>query len=244
MSWLLDPQIWASFFALLALEIVLGIDNLVFVAISADRLPPGRRAAARRIGLTLALLMRIGLLLAISWLAHLTAPVFSIAEHTISWRDMILIAGGAFLIYKGTSEIHKRVEGSDDAAARTEAAASFNGTIALIVALDIVFSLDSVITAIGIAEHVWVMIAAIVGAMLLMIAASAPLADFVGRHPTLKMLALSFLLLIGMTLVADGAGFHVPRGYIYAAMGFSCLVEALNLLSARRRRRGQTRESA
>jgi predicted tellurium resistance membrane protein TerC len=233
MGWLTDSQIWASFAALTALEVVLGIDNLVFIAILANRVSPARRRSARRVGLALALFTRLALLITISGLAHLTEPVFAVAGRPFSWRDIILVAGGAFLIFKGTREIHHRVEGEDAAATRSSAGASFGGTIAQIVAFDIVFSLDSVITAIGIAEHLWVMVAAIVAAMALMLAASDPLAAFIERHASVKMLALSFLLLIGMTLAADGIGFHVPRGYIYAAMGFACLVEALNLLSGR-----------
>jgi predicted tellurium resistance membrane protein TerC len=236
MSWLTDPQIWASFTALFALEVVLGIDNLVFIAILANRLPPERQDSARRIGLALALLGRLGLLGTLSWLAHLTAPLVTVAGHTLSWRDLILLVGGAFLIYKGTREIHHRMEDHDDAAAGAGQPVSYSWTLAQIVAFDLVFSLDSVITAIGIAEQIWVMVAAIVGAMAVMLAASGPLSGFIERHASLKMLALSFLLLIGMTLMADGLGFHVPRGYIYAAMGFSGLVETLNLLASRRRR--------
>lgn len=236
MSWLADPQIWASFTALFALEVVLGIDNLVFLAILANRLPPERQESARRIGLALALFGRLALLGTLSWLAHLTAPLMTVLGHTFSWRDLILLVGGAFLIYKGTREIHHRMEDHDDAAAGAGKTVSYSWTLAQIVAFDLVFSLDSVITAIGIAEQIWVMVAAIVGAMAVMLAASGPLSGFIERHASLKMLALSFLLLIGMTLMADGLGFHVPRGYIYAAMGFSCLVETLNLLASRRKR--------
>jgi predicted tellurium resistance membrane protein TerC len=235
MEWLADPAIWASFVTLAALEIVLGIDNLVFIALLAGRLPPGQRDRARKLGLALALGTRLVLLGSIFWMVHLTYPVLSLFGHDFSWRDLILIGGGAFLLYKGTREIHLRVDGEDEGAAAGRPTASFAGTVAQIMLLDIVFSLDSVITAVGIAEEIWVMVAAIVVAMALMLVASGPLASFIERHASVKMLALSFLLLIGMVLVADGAGFHVPRGYIYAAMGFSVLVESLNLLVAQRR---------
>ncbi len=233
---LADPHIWASFLTLSVLEIVLGIDNLVFVALLAGRLPEHQQARARRLGLMLALLMRLALLGSIAWLVHLTEPVAAAFGHSFSWRDIVLIAGGGFLLYKGTHEIHLRVEGeNEDPGARP--AASLAGTVVQIMLFDIVFSLDSVITAVGIADELWVMVAAIVAAMALMLAASGPLASFIDRNASVKMLALSFLLLIGMMLVADGFGVHVPRGYVYAAMGFSGAVEALNLLAARRRRR-------
>src|SRR6185437_797495 len=236
MEWLADPTIWASFVTLAALEIVLGIDNLVFIALLAGRLPPGQRDRARKLGLALALGTRLVLLGSIFWMVHLTYPVLSLFGHDFSWRDLILIGGGAFLLYKGTREIHLRVDGEEEGTAAGRPAASFAGTVVQIMLLDIVFSLDSVITAVGIAEEIWVMVAAIVVAMALMLVASGPLASFIERHASVKMLALSFLLLIGMVLVADGLGFHVPRGYIYTAMGFSVLVEGLNLLAARRRR--------
>jgi len=233
---LVDPKIWASFLTLSVLEIVLGIDNLVFVALLAGRLPAHQQDRGRRLGLALALLMRLLLLGSIAWLVHLTEPVVTLFGHAFSWRDIVLIAGGGFLLYKGTREIHLRVESeSEDPAARP--VASFTGTIVQIMLFDIVFSLDSVITAVGIADEIWVMVAAIVVAMALMLAASGPLASFIDRNASIKMLALSFLLLIGMMLVADGFGVHVPRGYVYAGMGFSGAVEALNLLAARRRRR-------
>lgn len=243
MEWLGDPQIWASFVTLAALEIVLGIDNLVFIALLAGRLPPAQRDRARKLGLALALGTRLVLLGSIFWLVHLTNPVFSLAGHGFSWRDLILIGGGGFLLFKGTREIHLRVDGGDEGEATGRRGAGFAGTVAQIMLLDVVFSLDSVITAVGIAEEIWVMVAAIVVAMALMLAASGPLASFIERHASVKMLALSFLLLIGMVLVADGLGFHVPRGYIYAAMGFSVLVESLNLLVAQRRRTKRNRMS-
>ncbi len=234
MAWLTDPQIWASFITLLALEIILGIDNLVFLSLLAGRLPEARRASARKVGLALALGTRLALLGSIAWLIHLTEPVLTLSGHDFSWRDLILIGGGGFLLFKSTREIHLDVDGRDDEDV-PRAAVSFLGTVLQIAVLDIVFSLDSVITAVGIAEHVWVMVAAIVMAMVVMVAASDPLAAFIERNASVKMLALSFLLLIGMVLLADGFGFHVPRGYIYTAMGFSVLVESLNLLTSRRR---------
>ena len=230
-----DPQVWASLVTLTALEIVLGIDNLVFIAIVAGRLPPQRQNAARQVGLSLALITRLALLASITWIIGLTEPVFAIVGQPVSWRDIVLIAGGLFLLYKGTKEIHQRLEGEEQEKARI-GRTSFTGVIVQIMVLDIVFSLDSVITAVGMANTLWVMATAIIIAVVIMLLASRPLAEFVERHPTVKMLALSFLLLIGMTLIADGAGFHVPKGYIYAAIGFSVLVEALNQWSARRRR--------
>ena len=236
MQWLSDPDIWASFVTLSALEIVLGIDNLVFIALLAGRLPAEQQDRARRLGLALALGTRLALLWSIVWLTHLTHPVLSLAGHAFSWRDLILIGGGGFLLYKGTREIHVRVEAEDEEEKAGRGKVGFAGTVAQIMLLDVVFSLDSVITAVGIAQQIWVMVAAIVVAMAVMLAASGPLSAFIERHASVKMLALSFLLLIGMVLVADGVGFHVPRGYIYAAMGFSVLVESLNLLAAGRRR--------
>jgi predicted tellurium resistance membrane protein TerC len=238
MDWLSDPQIWASLLTLTALEIVLGIDNLVFLTILAGRLPAERQNRARQMGLALALITRLALLGSIAWIAGLTQPIFELFGRGISWRDMILIGGGFFLLYKGTREIHTRLEGDAAYGQPSRAtAASFGGVIIQIALLDIVFSLDSVITAVGMANEFWVMATAIVIAIMIMLAASGPVSAFVDRHPTVKMLALSFLLLIGMTLVADGVGFHVPKGYIYAAIGFSVAVEALNQLAARRRRR-------
>jgi predicted tellurium resistance membrane protein TerC len=239
MDWLSDPQIWASLLTLTALEIVLGIDNLVFIAILAGRLPVAQQARARLVGLALALITRLALLASIAWIIGLTRPLFEVFGHAVSWRDIILVAGGFFLLYKGTSEIHRRFEDDAPQAEAISARTGFAGIVAQIMLLDIVFSLDSVITAVGMANELWVMATAIMLAVAIMLAASGPLAAFVERHPTVKMLALSFLLLIGTTLIADGAGFHVPKGYIYAAIGFSIAVEALNQLAARRRRRPQ-----
>ena len=236
MEWLLDPHVWVSFVTLSVLEIVLGIDNLVFVAVLAERLPRERQGKARTVGLALALAARLALLGSIAFLVHLTTPVVSAGEWHFSWRDLVLLAGGGFLLFKGTREIHLRVEADEEHDPANAKNAGFAATLVQIVLFDVVFSLDSVITAVGIADDIRVMVAAIVVAMLLMLAASNPLSAFIGRHPTVKMLALSFLLLIGMMLVADGFGFHVSRGYVYAAMGFSVLVESLNLLAAKRRR--------
>jgi predicted tellurium resistance membrane protein TerC len=237
MDWLSDPQTWASLLTLTVLEIVLGIDNLIFLSILAGRLPPERQPLARRTGLVLALGLRLGLLAAIAWIMRLTEPLFTIARWAFSWRDLILIGGGLFLVYKGTGEIHERIEGGGEHEAARTAHASLIGTIAQIAVLDIVFSLDSVITAVGMANQLPVMMAAVVIAVGVMMLAAAPVSGFVNRHPTVKMLALSFLLLIGMTLIADGFGAHVPKGYIYAAIGFSMLVELLNQLAGRNRRR-------
>jgi predicted tellurium resistance membrane protein TerC len=245
MEWLADPHVWASFITLSALEIVLGVDNLVFIALLAGRLPPEQRGKGRKLGLALALGTRLGLLGSIAWLAHLTEPVVSLGGRDFSWRDLILLAGGAFLLFKGTREIHLRVDEDEHSEEVGRKTAGLVGTIIQIVLLDVVFSLDSVITAVGIAESIWVMVAAIVVAMVVMLVASDALTLFIERHTSVKMLALSFLLLIGMMLVADGFGFHVPRGYVFAAMGFSVLVESLNLLVLHRRRmkKGKVKQS-
>lgn len=236
MEWLADPQIWLSLLTLTTLEIVLGIDNLVFIAVLVEKLPEARRATARRLGIAMALITRLMLLSVIAWIIGLTAPVFEIFDQAFSWRDIILVAGGLFLLYKGTAEIHDKLEGEEgESSARVQA--TFAAVVVQIAILDIVFSLDSVITAVGMADHLWIMVTAVVIAVVIMLIASGPVSSFVSRHPTVKMLALSFLLLIGMTLVADGFGVHIPKGYIYAAMGFSVLVEALNLLARRRARR-------
>jgi predicted tellurium resistance membrane protein TerC len=229
-----DPQIWLSLLTLAVLEIVLGIDNIVFIAVLTQKLPKERQALARQLGIGFALVTRLMLLFAIAWVIGLVEPIFEIFGHPVSWRDIILIGGGAFLIYKSTHEIHGSLEGEQDEVGR-RIAANFFAVVAQIAFLDIIFSLDSVITAVGMAEHVWIMVVAIVIAMIIMLVAAGPVAGFVERHPTVKMLALSFLLLIGTALIADGFGFHIPKGYIYAAMGFSILVEALNLVARRRK---------
>lgn len=235
-AWLSDPQIWASLATLTVMEIVLGIDNIVFISVIVGRLPEPLATRARQIGLILALLFRIALLGALSWLIGLSAPLFTIMEQTVSWRDLILITGGLFLLYKATHEIHNGIEGDEDIEV-SKGEATFTAIIAQIIAIDAVFSVDSIITAIGMAEHVEVMVAAVVIAMAVMYWASGPVADFIKRHPTTKMLALAFLFLIGVALIADGIGFHIPRGYIYFAMVFSAAVEAINVLAARRRRK-------
>lgn len=236
MEWLSDPESWAALITLAMLEIVLGIDNLIFIAVLVDRLPPPRRAVARRLGLTLALVTRLALLGSVVWLANLTTPAFSAFGHAFSWRDLILVAGGVYLVYSGTREIHAHIEGDEVGSAPRPRATGFGMIVTQIALLDVVFSLDSVITAVGMAKQFWIMAAAIVIAIAAMLLVAAPVSEFINRHSTVKVLAFSFLLLIGTTLVADGFGFHVPRGYVYAAIGFSVGVEALNQLAARRRR--------
>jgi predicted tellurium resistance membrane protein TerC len=237
LDWLTNLDIWASLLTLTVLEIVLGVDNLVFIAVLAGRLPKAQQAAARRTGLAVALLTRLALLASIAWVMGLHQAVFEIAGKPISWRDLILIVGGVFLLYKATAEIHHRMDPDAAAHDAASAAASFAGIVAQIAVLDIVFSLDSVITAVGMANDLWVMATAIVIAMIVMLVAAGPLTEFLERRPTVKMLAFCFLFMIGAMLVADGAGFHVPKGYIYGAIAFSILVEALNQLAARRTRR-------
>jgi predicted tellurium resistance membrane protein TerC len=228
MDWLTDPQAWIAFATLTALEIVLGVDNVVFISILAGKLPVDQRERARRWGLGLAMLMRIALLLSLSWVIGLTAPLFTVLGQAISGRDLILIGGGLFLIGKSTHEMHDRLEG-DEGASSARVVASFGAVIVQILLLDIVFSLDSVITAIGMADDVAVMIAAVVVAVGFMFAFSGRISAFVDRHPTMKVLALSFLLLIGASLLAEGFDTHIPKGYIYFAMAFSLFVETINL---------------
>ncbi len=240
MELLSDPAVWASFVTLTVMEIVLGIDNIVFISVIVSRLPPELADRARKIGLALALIFRIALLVVLAWIIGLKAELFSLFGQSFSWRDVILIAGGAFLIYKGTSEIHEEIEGeTEEELAERSASRTFAAIIAQIIVIDLVFSVDSIITAIGMAEHVEVMVAAVVVAMIIMYIASGFISEFIRRHPTTKMLALSFLLLIGVSLVADGLGFHIPRGYIYAAMAFSVLVETINILAGRQKKRKQ-----
>jgi predicted tellurium resistance membrane protein TerC len=227
-GWMNTVDGWVALFTLSVLEIVLGIDNVVFISILAGKLPPADRERARKLGLSLAMFIRIALLLSITWVMGLTAPLFSVLGHAITGRDVILIVGGLFLIAKSTHEIHLKLEG-DEEGASGKAAASFAAVIIQILLLDIVFSLDSVITAVGMAEHVAVMIAAVVIAVGVMLVSAGAISGFVERHPTVKMLALSFLLLIGMSLIGEGWGQHIPKGYIYFAMGFSVFVEAINL---------------
>lgn len=233
-----NASAWASLLTLTVMEIVLGIDNLVFISVLTSRLPTDAARKARALGLSMALVFRVLLLITLSWLIGLTEPVFTLFDHGFSWRDLILLAGGLFLLYKATHEIHAGIEGGEDEGGNVVHAA-FGATVAQIIAIDIVFSIDSIITAIGMAEHVPVMILAVVIAMIIMFVASEPISNFIHKHPTTKMLALSFLLLIGVSLVADGVGFHVPRAYIYFAMAFSAGVEAINILASRKRRRAK-----
>jgi len=236
MDLLTNPEVWVALITLTVLEIVLGIDNIIFISILVQRLPPESRDRARYIGLGLAMGMRIALLLTISWIVGLTAPVFTFNGNEFSWRDLILIGGGIFLLWKATTEIGESLEGEPaHHVAANAPRAALGAVLFQIVLLDIVFSLDSVLTAVGMAEDVAVMIAAVVIAVGVMLVASGPLASFVHAHPSVKMLALAFLLLIGVTLVADGFGFHIDKAYIYAAMGFAVFVEALNLRSRRKR---------
>jgi len=229
MEWLLDPQIWIALTTLTALEIVLGIDNIIFITILAGKLPVEQRAQARTIGLALAMITRIILLLSLVWIMKLTYPLFSLFHHEISGRDLILILGGGFLIAKSTLEIHDKLEGDEHNLSPQKMATAFTNVLIQIMLLDIVFSLDSVITAVGMVQQVGVMIAAIMIAVGFMMVASGTISDFVDKHPTLKMLALSFLLLVGMALIGEGFGMHIPKGYIYFAMAFSVFVEMLNL---------------
>ncbi|MBL8629044.1 MAG: TerC family protein [Rhodospirillaceae bacterium] len=232
---LTDPALWAAFLTLAALEIVLGIDNIIFLSIVTGKLPAHQQANARRIGLFLALGMRVVLLMSLSWIIGLTEPILTIAGFALSWRDVILGVGGLFLIYKGTHEIHSTMEGHDEE--KDVVTTTFAAAIVQIVILDLVFSLDSVITAVGMTDNVPVMVAAVVVSILVMLFAATPVSDFVNRHPTVKMLALGFLLLIGVALIADAAHFHIPRGYLYFAIAFSALIETLNLLASSKRKK-------
>src|SRR6476619_6362770 len=225
-DWLTDPHIWASFIALSAMEVVLGIDNVVFISVMVARMPPEQRLMARRIGLSLALVFRVIMLAGITWFIHLTTPIFSIGDYDFSWRYLVLIAGGLFLLVKGTREIHEDIEGDhDEESGGSRVASSLTSAIIQIALIDLVFSVDSIITAVGMADHVDVMIAAVAAA--------------IERHPTTKMLALSFLLLIGAALIADGFHFHIPRAYIYFAMAFSAAVEGVNVIALRRRHKAR-----
>jgi predicted tellurium resistance membrane protein TerC len=227
MDWFADPQAWMALATLTVLEIVLGIDNVVFIAILADKLPEKQRARARTVGLGLAMLMRIALLFSLSWVMQLTAPLFSVLENEISGRDLILLCGGLFLLAKATHEIHQKLEG-EEGHASTAVSATMTSVLLQIMILDIVFSLDSVITAIGMAEHLSIMVVAVVVSVAFMMVFAGAVSDFVNRHPTIKMLALSFLLLIGVMLIAEGFEQHIPKGYVYFAMAFSVFVEMLN----------------
>ena len=229
MEWISDPQIWVALVTLTALEIVLGIDNIIFISILAGKLPAEKQGQARTVGLGLAILTRIGLLFSLTWIMRLTEPIFSVFANEISGRDIILISGGLFLLAKSTHEIHGRLEGGAHSNMRTAKRSSFANIMIQILLLDIVFSFDSVITAVGMTNQLGIMVAAVIISVLFMMASSGSISDFVARHPTIKMLALSFLLLIGVTLIAEGLDQHISKGYIYFAMAFSLLVEMLNL---------------
>ncbi len=237
MHWITDPHAWIALLTLTALEIVLGIDNIVFITILAGKLPPAQQQRARRLGLGAAMLTRILLLLSISWIMGLTEPLFTVLGNALSGRDLILLIGGMFLVWKATREIHEKVEGDEEDHDTPAAAVSFSSVILQIMLLDIVFSLDSVITAVGMADDVGVMIAAVIVSVAIMMFAAGPVGDFVQRHPTVKMLALAFLILIGVNLMAEGWHFHIPKGYVYFAMAFSVFVEMLNLRVAKKRKK-------
>lgn len=237
MEWIADPTAWLGLLTLVVLEIVLGIDNLVFIAILADKLPPEQRDRARLIGLSLAMLMRLGLLASIAWLVTLTAPLFEVFAHAFSGRDLIMLFGGVFLLFKATMELHERLEGRSHQVAGSRTYARFWPVVAQIIVLDAVFSLDAVITAVGMVEHLPVMMIAVVISMALMMLASKPLTAFVNARPTVIMLCLGFLMMIGFSLTAEGFGFHIPKGYLYAAIGFSILIEFFNQLARARRKR-------
>ncbi|HEY5800416.1 MAG TPA: TerC family protein [Burkholderiaceae bacterium] len=226
-----DPQVWLAFATLTALELVLGIDNIIFISILVDKLPEEKRNLARKLGLFMAMFMRLGLLLILSWIVGLTAPLFTmpLAGNPVSGRDLVLLLGGLFLIYKSVSEIHESLEGAEGQVS-SAVKATFTAVILQIMVVDIVFSLDSIITAVGMVDRVEVMMAAVVASVALMMLFAAPIGNFVSRHPTIKMLALAFLVVIGVVLVAEGFGHHVPKGYVYSAMGFALLVEMLNIV--------------
>jgi len=231
---LTDPNAWLSLATLTLLEVILGIDNVIFLAIVSEKLPQARRAIARRIGLILALVMRIALLASISFILSLQEPIFELFGTGYSWRDVVLAGGGLFLLYKGTQEIHNEVE-DKHGVTKSAVTASFSAVILQIAVLDLVFSLDSVITAVGMADHIEIMIIAVVIAIIVMMVAAEPVAHYISRHPTVKMLGLSFLLLVGVALIADGLHFHIPREYLYFAIAFSILVEVLNQVAARKK---------
>ncbi len=240
---LTSPETWAALLTLAALEIVLGIDNVIFISVIVSRIPPGQARRARQIGLLLALVFRIILLSVLVWLIGLTEPVITIGQFALSWRDIILIVGGFFLIAKATHEIHTEVEGDEDEEGASTAANAFFWVIVQIIVIDIVFSLDSIITAIGMSQDLRIMVAAVVIACIVMYVSSGPVSAFIAEHPTTKMLALAFLVLIGVALLADGFGYHIPRAYIYCAIVFSAAVEAFNILAKRNRERKRTARS-
>ncbi|MCO5188036.1 MAG: TerC family protein [Anaerolineae bacterium] len=228
MDWLTDPTIWIALITLIALELILGVDNVIFISVLSGKLPVEQQSRARRTGLALAVISRILLLMSLSWIVGLTEPLFTVAGFEITGRDLILLIGGLFLVAKATAEIHEKLEG-EEGHASAKIKATFTSVIIQILLLDVVFSLDSVITAVGMTDELWVMVVAVIVAATVMIISADPIGDFVERHPTVKMLALSFLLLIGFTLIVEGLHQHIPKGYIYFAMGFSVFVEMLNL---------------
>jgi predicted tellurium resistance membrane protein TerC len=230
---LADPQIWLAFATLTALELVLGIDNIIFISILVDKLPPHQREMARRIGLFAAMFMRIGLLLILAWIVGLTTPLFTVLQHGISGRDLVLILGGLFLLWKSVGEIHQSLEGAEGHSAGA-VKATFTAVIIQIMLIDLVFSLDSIITAVGMVDEIAVMVAAVIVSVALMMLFAGPIGRFVSAHPTIKMLALSFLVVVGVVLIAEGFGHHVPKGYVYSAMAFSVLVEMLNIKMRKR----------
>jgi predicted tellurium resistance membrane protein TerC len=239
-----DPAAWTALIALVAMEIVLGIDNLIFISIISNKLPPATRDRARRLGIALALVLRLALLAMVAFIVQLTEPVFTVFGMEFSWRDLILIAGGLFLVWKATKEIHHNVDPDPgpDLFDRKTIGMTFGSAIVQILALDIVFSIDSIITAVGMTDHIPIMMIAVIVAVMAMLVASGPLARFIQANPTIVMLALGFLLMIGTALIADGFGAHVPKGYIYAAMAFSTFIESLNLLSRKARARARDKD--
>ena len=244
-AWLSNPTAWVALLTLVVMEVVLGIDNLIFISILTNKLPLHQQKTARRLGISAALVLRLVLLATISFIVQLTEPVFTAFGHGFSWRDLILIAGGLFLVWKATREIHHNVDPASDEADPLGQVVkmSIGAAIFQILLLDIVFSIDSIITAVGMTDEIAIMYIAVIVAVTAMLVAAEPLSRFIASNPSIVMLALSFLLMIGMTLIADGMGYHVPRGYIYAAMGFSALVELLNMLARRRRKGGESGES-
>ena len=242
-EWLTDPTVIASLVALTAMEIVLGIDNIVFISVIVSRLPEPQATRARQIGLALALGFRILFLFTLFWLTRLTEPVFTVLGEDVSWRDLVLLGGGLFLLVKATQEIHRDVEGDHEGGIAGKVVAGFGLIVAQIALIDVVFSVDSIITAIGMADYISVMVVAVVIAIMVMYFASGPVSGFIERHPTTRMLALAFLLIIGIALIADGVGFHIPRAYLYVAMAFSAGVEVLNVLASRNRKKKKSAQS-
>jgi predicted tellurium resistance membrane protein TerC len=243
-----DPAAWVALITLVVMEVVLGIDNLIFISILTNKLPPKHRERARKIGIGLALIMRLGLLGTVAWIVQLTNPIFEAFGHAFSWKDLILIAGGLFLVYKATKEIHHSVDVIDHkedlvGAGKNAAQMTFASAIGQILILDLVFSIDSIITAVGMTPHLPIMIVAVLAAVTVMLVAATPLANFIEKNPTIVMLALAFLLMIGGTLIVEGFGVHVPKGYIYAAMAFSAGVEALNMFARNARQKNKASKS-